>query len=123
MAGDEPPRTPDAPPDLGALLARLPAALDPGAAAGVEGVLQFDLTGEGGATYFLAIQGGACTVGEGRHPAPNVVLTLSAADCVAVITGAVKARALFDTGRLQIAGNLFLALLLRDLFPRDRLLR
>ncbi|HEV8662431.1 MAG TPA: SCP2 sterol-binding domain-containing protein [Candidatus Methylomirabilis sp.] len=123
MAGDEAPRTPDAPPDLAALLARLPAALDPGAAAGVEGVVQFDLTGEGGATYFLAIQGGACTVGEGRHPGPNVVLTLSAADCVAVITGAVKARALFDTGRLQIAGNLFLALLLRDLFPRDRLLR
>lgn len=123
MAGDERSRTPNAPLDLGALLARLPAALDPGAAADVEGVVQFVLTGEGGGTYFLAIHGGTCTVGEGGHPAPSVVLTLSAADCVAVITGAVKARALFDTGRLQVAGNLFLALLLRDLFPRDRFLR
>jgi putative sterol carrier protein len=39
-----------------------------------------------------------------------------------VITGAVKARALFDAGRLKVAGNLFLALMLRDLFPRERLL-
>ena len=122
MTGDETPRTPDSPPDLRALLARLPAALDPGAAAGVEGVVQFDLTGEGGGAFFLALRAGTCTVGEGRHPAPSVVLTLSAADCVAVITGAAKARALFDAGRLQVAGNLFLALMLQDLFPRERLL-
>ena len=122
MAGEDTPRTPDAAADLGAILARLPAALDPGAAAGVEGVVQFDLTGEGGGEYFLALRDGTCTVGEGRHQAPSVILTLSATDCVAVITGAVKARALFDAGRLRVAGNLFLALLLRDLFPRDRLL-
>lgn len=123
MTREESPRTPGAPPDLGTLLARLPAALDPGAAAGVEGVVQFDLTGEGGGAYFLALRGGTCTVGEGRHPAPSVVLTVSAADCVALVTGAAKARALFDAGRLQVTGNVFLALLLRDLFPRDRLLR
>ena len=122
MAGEDTPRTPDAAADLGAILARLPTALDPEAAAGVEGVVQFNLTGEGGGAYFLALRGGTCTVAEGRHPAPSVVLTLSAADCAAVITGAVKARALFDAGRLKVAGNLFLALTLRDLFPRERLL-
>jgi len=122
MVGEDSTRTRDEPADLRALLARLPTALDPGAAAGVEGVVQFDLTGEGGGAYFLALRDGTCTVGEGRHQAPSVILTLSATDCVAVITGAVKARALFDAGRLRVAGNLFLALLLRDLFPRDRLL-
>jgi len=38
MAGEDTPRTPDAAADLGAILARLPTALDPEAAAGVEGV-------------------------------------------------------------------------------------
>ena len=112
---------PDVARDLRALLARLPAALDPEAAAGMEGVIQFDLTGEGGGAYFLALRDGTCTVGEGRHPAPTVRLTLSAADCAAVMTGTVKARVLFEAGRLQVAGNAFLALMLRDLFPRERL--
>ncbi|MGH7362481.1 MAG: SCP2 sterol-binding domain-containing protein [Candidatus Methylomirabilales bacterium] len=122
MAGGETPRGPDAPADLGAILARLPTALDPVAAAGVEGVVQFLLTGAGGGACFITITRGVCTVGEGRHPAPSVVLTLNAADCTAVITGAVKARVLFDAGRLKVAGNIFLALMLRDLFPRERLL-
>lgn len=107
---------------LASLLARLPTALDRTAAAGVDGIVQFDLTGEGGGAYYLTLRDGTCAVGEGRHPAPSVILTLSAADCLAVLTGAAKARALFDAGRLQVAGNIFLALMLRDLFPRDRLL-
>lgn len=121
MPEEDQPRMPDVARDLRALLARLPAALDPEAAAGMEGVIQFDLTGEGGGAYFLALRDGTCTVGEGRHPAPTVRLTLSAADCAAVMTGTVKARVLFEAGRLQVAGNAFLALMLRDLFPRERL--
>jgi putative sterol carrier protein len=109
-------------PDFRAILSRLPTALDATAAAGVEGVVQFDLTGQGGGAYYLTLRDGTCTVGEGRHPTPSVILTLSAADCLAVLTGGAKARALFETGRLQVAGNVFLALMLRDLFPRDRLL-
>ena len=122
MEGEDHPRMPDVARELRTLLARLPAALDPEAAAGVQGLIQFDLTGEGGGAYFLALRDGTCGVSEGRHPAPTVILTLSAADCLAVISGTVKARVLFEAGRLQVAGNVFLALMLRDLFPRERLL-
>ncbi len=95
----------------------LPHKLDAEAAEGVLAVYQFDLSGPQGGQYHLVVEGGACSVREGTHPAPHVTFSLSAEDCLKVLNGHLDGPSVFMSGRLLVRGDLGLALQLKALFP------
>jgi len=95
----------------------LPAKLDREAAEDVGAVYQFDLSGPQGGQYLLRIQDGICTIEEGTHTDPHVTLTMASEDCIKVLNGELSGPAIAMSGRLQISGDIGLAMQLKSLFP------
>jgi putative sterol carrier protein len=95
----------------------LPQKFDQDAAEGVTAVYQFDLSGQEGGQYYLVVDEGACQVHEGRYPEPHVTFVMSAEDCLRVLEGQLDGPSVFLSGRLQVTGDLGLAMQLRAMFP------
>ena len=96
------------------IFTRMPGRLDPQAAAGLDAVIQFNLSGEGGGVWHCAIKDGACTVGEGAHDAPTMTdggRRLRGAD----VGGPGRDRP-FMSGKLRIDGDMGLAMRMGSLF-------
>lgn len=95
---------------------RLPSVFRPERAGGVSSVFGFDLSGEGGGEWHVAVADGACSVRQGAAPAPHIVVRCAAADWLAIVNGALDPAAAFMSGRLRVKGDFGLALALKDLF-------
>jgi putative sterol carrier protein len=104
--------------DVKAIFAAMPAQLNPDAAKGMNSVIQFNLSGDGGGTYHVAIKDGAATVAEGAHASPNMTMTLAAQDYVDMISGKLNGQMAFMSGKLKIAGDMGLAMKMQSLFKR-----
>jgi putative sterol carrier protein len=99
------------------LFQALPSKLDKEAAEDLDAVYQFDLSGSQGGQYQLLVQNGACVVKEGTHANPHVTLSVDGEDCLKLLNGQLSGQAIFMSGRLQISGDLGLAMQLKSLFP------
>ncbi len=99
------------------LMDSLPSKLDKDAAEDVEAVYQFDLNGAQGGQYQLCVRNGTCEVKEGTHADPHVTLSMDGEDCLKLLNGQVSGIAIAMSGRLQIAGDIGLAMQLKSLFP------
>jgi putative sterol carrier protein len=95
---------------------RLPEAFVPAEAQGVNAVIQFELTGEGGGAWNARISGGHLEVQAGRAASPALTLTASAADYLAIVNGDLKVMGAFMSGRVQIQGDMGLAMKLQKMF-------
>lgn len=94
----------------------LPTRFDPKVGAGMNAVIQFDLSNaEDGDSYHAVIQDGRCDVVEGRHSSPSMTLKMTANDYIDLATGKLGHQLAFMTGRLRINGDLTLAMKLRQL--------
>ena len=91
--------------------------LDAEAAEGLSAVYQFDLSSPQSAQYHLTISDGVCTVAQGTHPDPHVILALSGEDAIKILTGQLSGQMAAMSGRLSVSGDLGLAIQLRGLFP------
>ena len=89
---------------------------DPGKAAGVDGSIQFDLTGEGGGKWAVKIAGGTCELFEGGVESPTSTLVMSAEDFVGMVNGTVNAMAAFMQGRIKLQGDMGLAMKFQTIF-------
>lgn len=98
------------------IFTEMPNRLDPQAAAGLDAVIQFDLSGEGGGVWHCAIKDGACTVGDGAHDAPTMTLSMEAADYVQLTSGELDGTVAFMSGKLRIDGDMGLAMRMQSLF-------
>jgi|SRR5579884_12333 len=105
------------PPSVKEFFRRLPEQFDPEAAEGLTVVYQFDLTGPHGGQYQLVIDDAACSVQEGEHPNPHVTFSMSAEDCLGVLSGRLDGYSVFLSGRVRVSGDLGLAMQLKSLFP------
>jgi len=85
-------------------------------AVGLNAVIQFDITGDGGGQWYAAIANGELTVAEGRHESPQLTLSASAADYVDISTGKLNGQLAFMTGKLTATGNLGLAIKMNNIF-------
>lgn len=88
------------------LFARMPGRLDPAKAEGVELVVAYDLSGEGGGQFSVVVSGGTLEVRDGIDPAALCVTKASASDYVAIINGDISGADAFGDGRLAIEGDL-----------------
>ena len=96
----------------------MPTQLNPDAAKGMDAVIQFKLSGDGGGNYYVTIKDGTCTVAEGESPSPKMTMTMAASDYVDMITGKLNGQMAFMSGKLKIAGDMGLAMKMQTLFKR-----
>ena len=99
------------------VFAAMPSRFNAGAAKGLKAVYQFDLTGDNGGKYNLAIDDGQLTVTEGTHASPSITITMAASDYVDMINGKLNPQMAFMGGKLKIKGDMSLALKMQQLFP------
>ena len=100
------------------IFAAMPASFRPEAAAGLEVVFQFDITGEGGGQWYAAIKDGTLAVIEGRHASPSTTITSKADDYLAVANGKLNEAMAFATGKVRVSGNISMAMKLNRIFKR-----
>jgi putative sterol carrier protein len=99
------------------VLTEMPNRFNAGAAKGLKAVYQFDLTGESGTKFNLAIDDGKLDVGEGTHASPNITITMAAGDYLDMVNGKLNPQMAFMSGKLKIAGDMGLAMKMQQLFP------
>ena len=87
---------------------RMPAKFDPERAAGVELVLQFALTGDGGGIWAVTIREGALDIEQPASERSDATVTFraTASDYVRVVNGDLSGADAFSTQRLLVDGDL-----------------
>ena len=104
--------------DVKGIFSAMPQNFNADAAKGMSSVIQFNLGGDGGGTWHVAIKDGACSVTEGAHASPNMTMTMAASDYVDMINGKLNGQMAFMSGKLKIAGDMGLAMKMQSLFKR-----
>ena len=91
-------------------------AFMPEKAVGVDTVIQYHLTGEEGGDWIIAIKDGACKVTEGVAENPKMSLTADAREFGDILLGKMDAMAAFMQGKLQLKGDLNMAMKFTSFF-------
>ncbi len=91
-------------------------AFQPEKATGVNAKIQFHITGNQGGDWVATIQNQKLAVEPGTTPNPNLTLGADTQDIFNVINGKLNPMAAFMQGKVQIKGDMGLAMRLLDLF-------
>jgi len=94
----------------------LAKAFQPGAAAGVDVVFQFDISGPQGGAWFVTVKDETCQVGEGSHDRPTTTIKMADQDFVKMMSGQLNPMAAFTSGKLKVEGDLMKSQLIEKLF-------
>lgn len=95
---------------------KMPQSFNADAAKGMDAVFQFDITGEGGGDWNVAVKGGTCQVQEGKAAAPTVTLTMSKDTWLGMVNRQINGIQAFMSGKLKLNGDMLLAQRIPDLF-------
>lgn len=93
----------------------LPNHIDPNKVAGINATYQFVITGDGGGEWAVKIADGKAEVTEGTSENPNITLTTTAENWLAISNGSLSGQTAFLTGKLKIQGDMSLAMKLQSL--------
>lgn len=94
----------------------MPGAFLAEKAAGLNAVIQFEMTGEGGGAYYATIANGTCTVTQGNAPNPAMTLSAAAPDYIAVVNGELNPMQAFMQGKIKMKGDMSLAMKMQQFF-------
>src|SRR5437899_5326281 len=100
------------------IFAEMPKNLNADAAKGMNSTIQFNLSGDDGGQWYVALKDGTCQVQEGTASSPNMTLSMSAQDYVDMIMGKLNGQMAFMSGKLKISGDMGLAMKMQSLFKR-----
>jgi putative sterol carrier protein len=93
------------------------SVFNPSAAAGLDAVFQYEITGEGGGNWTVIIKDGACEIKEGTHDSPTTTLSMSAETWLAIVNKQLNGMQAFMSGQLKATGDVMLASRIEQLFP------
>lgn len=96
---------------------KMPQVFNPAAAAGLNVVYQFHITGAQGGDWNVVIKDSACQVNPGVHDSPSVSLTMADDDWLAMCNGTLNGMTAFMTGKLKASGDIMAAQRIPTLFP------
>ena len=96
----------------------MPGTFLPGAAAGVDEVYQFDITGEGGGKWYAQVKDGQCLVAEGEHEQPSLTINMNAADYLDLVEGRLHGQTAFMTRKMKLKGSMLHAIKMNQIFKR-----
>jgi putative sterol carrier protein len=97
----------------------LPRYLVPEKAGSTKATIQFDLSGEHAGKWWVKIHDGQAESGSGDAPDPaNLTLVADSADFVKIMTGQMDGMSAFMSRKLQVKGDMGLAVKLQTLFKR-----
>jgi NAD(P)-dependent dehydrogenase (short-subunit alcohol dehydrogenase family)/acyl dehydratase/putative sterol carrier protein len=99
-----------------AVFEAMPAAFKPDAAAGVNVVFQYLISGANGGDWSCAIRNQACTVASGRHDKPTCTLKIMDSDFLDMMNGKLKPMQAYTSGKLAIEGDIMKSQLIEKLF-------
>ncbi|MFQ5351516.1 MAG: SCP2 sterol-binding domain-containing protein [Candidatus Binatia bacterium] len=102
------------------VFAEMPNRFNAAAAAGLDAVYQYELSGDDGGTWHVAIKGGEIeggVVNEGGHDSPNITISMTASDFLDMINGKLNPQMAFMGGKLKIKGDMSLAMKMQQIFP------
>lgn len=105
---------------LSDIMANLPQAFVSSKAAGLNAVIQFRFTGEGGGDWAVSIKDQKVDVHEGAVEKPNLTLTMAAKDGLSLLTGKLDGTSAYMYGKLKIQGDMGLAMRFEQLFRRPQ---
>ncbi len=86
------------------------------AAAGVDIVFQFNISGAGGGEWYCAIKDSICTIEAGIYAQPACTLKMADGDFLAMMEGTLPAMRAYTSGKLKIEGDIIKSQLLEKLF-------
>jgi putative sterol carrier protein len=101
---------------IASLMVRLPEAFQPDKAAGVDAVIQFNLTGDEAGEWYVTIRDETCVVNEGTAENPKLTIAADGKDMLDIFTGSLNAMAAFSGGKLKLTGDLGLSMKLMNFF-------
>ncbi len=104
------------PGSLAAIFKKMPETFKADAAAGVDVVFQFNISGAGGGDWHCAIKDNACTIESGIHAQPACTLKMADGDFLAMMAGTLPAMQAYTSGKLKIEGDIMKSQLLEKLF-------
>jgi 3-hydroxy-3-methylglutaryl CoA synthase/NAD(P)-dependent dehydrogenase (short-subunit alcohol dehydrogenase family) len=102
--------------DVQAIFDKMGDSFKADAAAGVDVVFQFNISGKGGGDWYCAIKDGACKIESGVHQKPQCTLKIADADFLAMMGGSLPPMQAFTSGKLKIEGDVMKSQLLEKLF-------
>ncbi len=102
--------------DVQAVFDKMVGGFKADAAAGVDVIFQFDISGQGGGQWYCVIKDATCTVDKGTHEKPACTIKMAAGDFLAMMGGKLPPMQAFTSGKLQIEGDVMKSQLLEKLF-------
>jgi putative sterol carrier protein len=91
-------------------------SLDPAKTQGVNSVMLFDLSGEGGGKWTLTLKDDeGVKLEAGETASPNVTFTMDAQDFLAIANGELNPVSAFMQGKVKVSGDMALAMRLQTL--------
>jgi putative sterol carrier protein len=101
---------------LNEIMEKIPTAIKPEMAAGLDAVIQFRLAGDGGGDWHLTIKDGKSSIAQGIIEKPRVTVTATAQDFKNIVIGKTNPTQAFMTGKIKITGDMNLAMKLVNIF-------
>ena len=98
------------------LFEAMPSHYSSAAGAGLTKTFQWNITGDEAGVWAFKIVDGQGELIPGGVEKPDVTLTVSDKDWIAITEGKLDATSAFMTGRLKVAGDMMLAMRLQNLF-------
>ncbi|MBI4587735.1 MAG: SCP2 sterol-binding domain-containing protein [Candidatus Rokubacteria bacterium] len=94
----------------------MPSRFKSDKAAGVNAVIQYDISGEGGGSWYATIKDGTCAVTAGTAANPSLTLAMSGQDWLDMLAGKVSGQMAFMSGKLKLKGDMGLAMKIGAMF-------
>lgn len=104
--------------DFNELMKTLPKMVDVEEAKGLNGRVQFSLSGEGGGEWGVVLNDGKVSVSEGAMAQPQLTVKSTTENAEKLLNGNLDPMMAFMTGKIKIAGDMALGMKLIGLLKR-----
>lgn len=99
-----------------AVFEAMPDTFKADAAAGMDVVFQYIITGEGGGDWFCAVKDSLCTIKPAMHDKPTCTLKMNSQNFLAMMNGKITPMQAYSSGKLVIEGDIMKSQLIEKLF-------